>query len=296
MLTSLNIDPNTEVYTLEGEAKSFLYFACHNHQKGIVRLLLAKGANIILDHNSGMTVFHTALTAQHFDMAAFLIENGADPNYVKGDNMTYLEICTFLYLNIAMVTKLLAYGANMEFIRCEKTAFKSLVDLTRELNDRKQSTDMVKVFVQYGANSDILDLDGQMVRDKEAIYEPLKALLTLESVFRKNDYKKIKAIDKKDLAAFVQWKAAILPVVKDISKDEYIKRLLELYKFSNQMSLDSDDSIQPLIELEEKIAKLIPPLEFLCILKIEDIIYSNATDKIELPESAIKAMTEYGLL
>ncbi|ABV75895.1 ankyrin repeat domain-containing protein [Rickettsia rickettsii] len=88
-------DPNTEVYTLEGEAKSFLYFACHNNQKGIVRFLLAKGANIILDHNSGMTVFHTALTAQHFDMAAFLIENGVGPNYVvTGDNMTYLEICT----------------------------------------------------------------------------------------------------------------------------------------------------------------------------------------------------------
>lgn len=51
MLTALNIDPNTEVYTLEGEAKSFLYFACHNNQKGIVRLLFAQGANIILDHN-----------------------------------------------------------------------------------------------------------------------------------------------------------------------------------------------------------------------------------------------------
>ncbi|MGG2343827.1 hypothetical protein ACJKRE_00815 [Rickettsia amblyommatis] len=41
---------------------------------------------------------------------------------------------------------------------------------------------------------------------------------------------------------------------------------------------------------------MIPPLEFLCILKIEDIIDSNATDKIELLESAIKAMTEYLLL
>lgn len=68
-----------------------------------------------------------------------------------------------------------------------------------------------------------------MVRDKEAIYESLKALLTLESTLRKNDYKKIKAIDKKDLAAFVQWKAAILSVVKDVAKDEYIKSLLELY-------------------------------------------------------------------
>ncbi|WP_238375522.1 ankyrin repeat domain-containing protein [Rickettsia massiliae] len=63
-----------------------------------------------------MTVFHTALTAQHFDIAAFLIENGADPNYVTGDNMTYLEICTFLYLNIAMVTKLFAYGANPDIL------------------------------------------------------------------------------------------------------------------------------------------------------------------------------------
>ncbi|WP_238375521.1 hypothetical protein [Rickettsia massiliae] len=51
ILTALNIDPNTEVYTLEGEAQSFLYFVCHNNQKGIVRLLLAQGANIILDHN-----------------------------------------------------------------------------------------------------------------------------------------------------------------------------------------------------------------------------------------------------
>ena len=70
--------------------------------------------------------------------------------------------------------------------------------------------------------------------DKEAIYEPLKALLTLKSAFRKNDYKKIKVIDKKDLAAFVQWKAAILPVAKDVFEDEYIKSLLELYKWSNE--------------------------------------------------------------
>ncbi|WP_231571777.1 hypothetical protein [Rickettsia amblyommatis] len=111
--------------------------------------------------------------------------------------MTYLEICTFLYLNLAMVTKLLAYGANMEFIRCEKTAFKSLVDLTRDLNDRKQSTDMVKVFLQYGANPDILDPDGQMVRDKEAIYEPLKALLTLESTFRKMITRKLRLLTRK---------------------------------------------------------------------------------------------------
>ncbi|MFV9953956.1 MAG: hypothetical protein AB8U97_07015 [Rickettsia endosymbiont of Haemaphysalis japonica] len=41
---------------------------------------------------------------------------------------------------------------------------------------------------------------------------------------------------------------------------------------------------------------MIPPLEFLCILKIEDMIDRNTTDKIELLESAIKAMTECGLL
>ncbi|WP_238528464.1 ankyrin repeat domain-containing protein [Rickettsia honei] len=58
---------------------NLFYILRVNNQKGIVRLLLAKGANIILDHNSGMTVFHTALTAQYFDMAAFLIENGVDP-------------------------------------------------------------------------------------------------------------------------------------------------------------------------------------------------------------------------
>lgn len=65
-----------------------------------------------------------------------------------------------------MVTKLLAYGANMEFIRCEKTAFKSLVDLTRELNDSKQSTDMVKVLLQYGANRiySILTVKWSMTR------------------------------------------------------------------------------------------------------------------------------------
>ncbi|WP_407690065.1 hypothetical protein [Rickettsia tamurae] len=154
-------------------------------------------------------------------MVEFLLENGADPNYVKDDNFSYLEIFTFLYKNIAMVTKLLSYGANMEFIRCGKTIFKSLVDLTRNLEDRHQSTDMVKVYLQYGANPDVLDPDGQMVRDKEVIYGPLKALLTLESAFRKNDYKAIKAIDKKDLAAFVQWKAEILPVAKDASKNKY---------------------------------------------------------------------------
>ncbi|KJW02844.1 hypothetical protein REIP_0861 [Rickettsia endosymbiont of Ixodes pacificus] len=111
-----------------------------------------------------------------------------------------------------------------------------------------------------------------MVRDKEVIYEPLKALLTLESAFRKNDYKAIKAIDKKDLAAFVQWKVEILPVAKDASKNkfEYIKKLLELDKFSKQVSLDSDSIKQPLIKLREKVVELVPSLEFLCILKIED--------------------------
>ncbi|BDU60285.1 hypothetical protein FLA4_06950 [Candidatus Rickettsia kotlanii] len=41
---------------------------------------------------------------------------------------------------------------------------------------------------------------------------------------------------------------------------------------------------------------MISSLESLCILKIEDIIDSNTTEKIELLESAIKAMTDCRLL
>ncbi|EER22766.1 ankyrin repeat domain-containing protein [Rickettsia endosymbiont of Ixodes scapularis] len=90
MLTALNIDPNTKVSTLKHEASSLLRFACINNKKEIARLLLEKGASIILDYNNGITVLHTAITAGHFDMVEFLLENGADPNYVKDDNFSYL--------------------------------------------------------------------------------------------------------------------------------------------------------------------------------------------------------------
>ncbi|CAK6513237.1 hypothetical protein [Rickettsia helvetica] len=172
----------------------------------------------------------------------------------------------------------------------EKTIFEQLTYLGRSYlaegpKDKQNKIDMIKVFLQYGANPDVLYSNGQMIRDMEVIYEPLKALLKLESAFRKNDCKAIGAIDKKDLAGFVQWKADILPVIKAVSKDEYIKSLLELNTFSKQVNLDSDDFItQPLIELRAKIAKLAPSLKFLCLLKIGDIIKGNVEGEITFDE------------
>ncbi|AFC71547.1 hypothetical protein [Rickettsia australis] len=143
----------------------------------------------------------------------------------------------------------------------EDTVFERLTYLNKDhwiqtLQDKQHKID-IKVFLQYGVNSDVVYSNGQMIKDMEAVYEPLRALLTLGSAFRLNDYKGLKAIDKKDLVAFIQWKSEIWLVKKDVSKDEYIKSLLGLTTFSKQVKLDLNDSIeQPLIKLREKIDKL----------------------------------------
>jgi len=281
LLTALNIDPNTEVYTLEGEAGSLLYFACNSNQKEIARLLIKKGANVNFD-DSYKTLLYSVMEIGHPDMVEFLLENGADPNCGEEKGKSCLYIATFIKKDIAMITKLLAYGANMEFIHNEKTIFEQLVYLSRyPAEDKQNRIDIIKVFLQYGANPDVLAPNGQMIHDMAVIYEPLKAILKLESAFRKSDYKAIGAIDKKDLAAFVQWKSEIWPVIKEASKDEYIKSLLELTTFSKQVKLDSDDSIkQPLIKLREKIAKLSPSLKFQSLLKIADIIKGDVEGSI----------------
>lgn len=178
--------------------------------------------------------------------------------------------------NVAMVAKLLAYGANMEDTVFERLTYLSKDHWIQTLQDKQHKIDMIKVFLQYGANPDVVYSNSQMIKDMEAVYEPLRALLMFESAFRRNDYKGIKAIDKKDLAAFIQWKSEIWPVIKDVSKDEYIKSLLEMTTFSKQVKLDLDDSIeQPLIKLREKIAKLALSLKFQCLVKIANIIKGN---------------------
>lgn len=215
-------------------------------------------------------------------MLEFLLENGADPNYSEGKIFSCLETAV-LNINIAMVAKLLAYGANMEDTLFERLTYLSNENWTQTLQDKQNKIDMIKVFLQYGANPDVEYSSGRMIKDMEAVYEPLRALLTLESAFRQNDYTAIKDIDKKDLAAFVKWKSELWPVIKDDSKGkfEYIKNLSGLDKFSKQVSLDSDDSIeQSLIKLREKIAKLAPSLKFQCLLKIADIIKGDVEGQI----------------
>ncbi|WP_256621193.1 hypothetical protein [Rickettsia sp. TH2014] len=218
-------------------------------------------------------------------MVAFLLENGVDPNYMGNQILSCLEKATFRNQDIAMVTKLLAYGANMEFKSSAKTIFEKLTCLgsSSEGQDKQSQIDMIKVFLQYGANPDRLDSDCQMFYDMEIMYKPLRALLTLESAFRRNDYTAIKDIDKKDLAVFIQWKSEIWPVIKRGSKDklDYINKLQELDKFSKQVSLDSDDSIeQPLIKLRAKIDKLAPSLKFACLVKIADIMKGDVEGQI----------------
>ena len=111
MLTALSIDPNKVAYISDAAAGSLLYFACINNQKEIARLLIKKGANIKFADDFGMIPLYNAIEARHLDMVEFLLENGADPNYMGRKIFSCLEIVTFRYKDIAMVTKLLAYGA-----------------------------------------------------------------------------------------------------------------------------------------------------------------------------------------
>ncbi|QQV74751.1 hypothetical protein H6P87_00291 [Rickettsia tillamookensis] len=279
LLTAFSIAPNKVAYVLS-DSGCLLYFACINHQKEIAELLIKKGADVNFSDNYYKPPLYSAIEAGHLDMVAFLLENGANPNYMGNQIFSCLEEATFRNQDIAIVTKLLAYGANMEFKSSTKTVFETLTSLSSSDQGQDKQNKMMKVFLQYGANPEGLDPDCQRFYDMEIMYKPLRALLTLESAFRRNDYTAIKDIDKKDLAEFIQWKSEIWPV-KNVSKNEYIKNLSELITFSKQVQLDSDDSIkQPLIKLKEKIDKLAPSLKFQCLVKTADIIKGDVEGTI----------------
>ncbi|ABV74629.1 hypothetical protein A1C_01590 [Rickettsia akari str. Hartford] len=159
------------------------------------------------------------MEAGYLDMVAFLLENGSDLHLQGMENFLLFRATVVLNRNVVMVAKLLAYGANMEDTIFERLTYLSKDLWIQTLQDKQHKIDMIKVFLQYGANPDVVYSNGQMIKDIEAVYEPMRALLTFEAAFRRNDDKGIKVIDKKDLAAFIQWKSEIWPVIKDISKD-----------------------------------------------------------------------------
>ncbi|BBJ31244.1 hypothetical protein RAS_03530 [Rickettsia asiatica] len=91
LLTALSIDPNKVAYISDAAAGSLLYFACINNQKEIARLLIKKGANIKFADDFGMIPLYNAIEARHLDMVEFLLENGADPNYMGRKIFSCLE-------------------------------------------------------------------------------------------------------------------------------------------------------------------------------------------------------------
>ncbi|MCC8418332.1 MAG: hypothetical protein LN590_01665 [Rickettsia endosymbiont of Glossina mortisans submortisans] len=220
-----------------------------------------------------------AINDKHQDIVEFLLENNADPNIGENDR-SCLDIAIFAKQDVSLVTTLLAHGANMEFETHGRPLFQRLMGYFINATGNQAKMDIIKVFLQYGANPDILTLGGKAVRDDETIYKPLRTLLTLESAFRKNDYKEIKSINKKDLVAFVQWKSGILPVEKNASKDEYIKSLLELDKFSKQVEEESIK--QPLIKCTvKKVADIIRGSVEGTITFDDELTYNTALDLLK---------------
>ncbi|AFC71548.1 ankyrin repeat domain-containing protein [Rickettsia australis] len=107
ILIALNVDQHTYASTIEHDFGSLLYFACKHHQKKIAKLLFEKGADINFSKNYCNPPLYSAIEAGHLDMVAFLLENGF---YREGKNFSCLETAV-LNRNVAMVAKLLAYGA-----------------------------------------------------------------------------------------------------------------------------------------------------------------------------------------
>jgi uncharacterized protein len=98
------------------------------------RLLLAAGAKVNDTAPDGNSALVIASYSDHLDMAAFLLENGADPNWARA-GYTALHTAV-LRGNVELVKTLLAHGANLNCLLTKGTP------VLRDNQDLRLSSDL----------------------------------------------------------------------------------------------------------------------------------------------------------
>ncbi len=100
-------DPNT---IRPGDASSLLILSAKGGHIGVVRTLIARGADVNLPNRNGWTPLMAAVSHGHGSVVKLLLENGADPNRTHAYGWTALKL-TIQKGDKAMAELLRKYGA-----------------------------------------------------------------------------------------------------------------------------------------------------------------------------------------
>jgi ankyrin repeat protein len=159
-----------------------LHTAVEFRRKEIAALLIEKGADVNGVGKMGRTPLQYAARLGHEDMASFLIEKGADVNGAYGFGMTPLHFAA-VYGNTDIAALLIEKGADIN----AKNGYGSTplaLAVGRFYALEKILRDFVELFIENGADLNAKDKDGKTLLDN-AMYQDV----TITEFLRKNGAK-----------------------------------------------------------------------------------------------------------
>lgn len=104
----------------------------------IAELLIEHGADVRLRNSNGETALLWAAGCGANDLVSLLINSGADPNIVAGDNATPIQKAIYTYQrmgDLSVIRTLIAAGANPFVRNSEKEYGRTAIDLANQFHD-----------------------------------------------------------------------------------------------------------------------------------------------------------------
>lgn len=158
-----------------------LIISCNNGQTKIVKLLIAKGANLEIKNNKGINSLFAAIIYNRKEIAELLIAEGVDLSIKGINNATALDCAITLDRN-GIAKNIIDGIIDINILVNGRTY------LSRALSSRKRY--YFNALIEKGANPNIKDKDGDSVllkaADNNDIYS-LNVLLDLCSIETKED-------------------------------------------------------------------------------------------------------------
>ena len=172
--------PRNECYITEMERGGFtpLLFAARMGDLGSARLLVAAGADVNDLTPAGSSTLAVAALSGHGDVAALLLEHGADPNAAGGG---YAPLhAAILHRDARLVEALLSAGADPDARVTASTRFTRdstdfyfppwFVDATAFwLAARYRDADVMRLLARYGADPLVTHSPGYWTTDRERV-------------------------------------------------------------------------------------------------------------------------------
>lgn len=164
--------------------RTALFYAAGNYNMDMAALLIEAGANVNEkdkeDVSVLLSVIYPSLDDEAFDMVTLLIENGADKSINVPDEEGYTPlIAAILEDNIKIIELLIANGADVNH-----TTVRNETALTSSTYYGQK--DITKILLQAGANTNVVNEDGET-----PLYIIIKRYLTKPNAKNIKDVKDI---------------------------------------------------------------------------------------------------------